>query len=279
MTDDATIFKLRYVGLRFDGARLPVDVLSDLPAFRDLLAAFAKDEWRALNADRQRVPKGFDKSLSFDLVSIEEGSAVPSLDWNRGTAQTYLPGFADELYDVVKASFRDVVDLIDGAGNDRFPKSLSSEHVRALNKLGSGLRESERIEFLGTAGADGNVIYLDTYRRKKLITRVRETYQARFEGTGTLLGAVVNADAAGGYIEVLTIEHGNIRIQLDAERVVNEFDGNINAVVQFDLQIELDNADRFRSVIEAFDVALIDQGIGEELERCRSRLFEIKGLS
>lgn len=59
MADEEKSFRLRYVGSRFDNARLPVDVLSDLPAFRDLLAAFAKDEWLSLNSDRQRVPKGF----------------------------------------------------------------------------------------------------------------------------------------------------------------------------------------------------------------------------
>lgn len=51
-----TTFRLRYVGGRFNGTRLPVDVLTDLPAFRDLLVAFAKEEWRDLNAERKRVP-------------------------------------------------------------------------------------------------------------------------------------------------------------------------------------------------------------------------------
>jgi hypothetical protein len=104
---DSTTFKLRYVGVRFDGARLPVDVLLDLPAFRDLLVAFAKDGWRDLNADRKRVPKGFDKSISFDLVGIENGSAVPMLNWSRDAAQENLPGFADKLQEIVDHSYLD----------------------------------------------------------------------------------------------------------------------------------------------------------------------------
>jgi hypothetical protein len=275
MSDEGKDFRLRYVGTRFDNARLPVDVLSDLPAFRDLLAAFAKDGWRALNSDRQRVPKGFDKGLSFDLLAIEPGSAVPRLNWNRHTAQTHLPGFADELEEIVDASFNEIVSLIDGAGHDRFPKSLPSEHVRALNKLGAGLRDDERIEFQGTHGTDGNVVYLDNYRRKKLITRVRETYQARFEGIGTLIGT--RATEEEGYISFKTAEHGEIEVVVDLERV-KEFDGNIYADVQFDLQIELDNNDRYRSVIEVHDVGLIDAQIGAELVRCRARLNDIRIL-
>jgi hypothetical protein len=277
MSDEGKSFRLRYVGARFDDARLPVDVLSDLPAFRDLLVAFAKDGWRALNSDRQRVPKGFDKSISFDLVAIEPGSAIPKLDWNRRTAQTQLPGFADELEQIVGTSFQEVVSLIDGAGYNRFPKTLPSEHIRALNKLGAGLREGERIEFQNTRGTDGKVVYLDSYRRKSLITRVRETYQARFEGIGTLVGTKAN-DGADGYIVVKTIEHGEIEIFVDLERVVNEFDGNIHADVQFELQIELDNNDRYRGLIEVHDVGLIDAQIGAELLRCRTRLAEIREL-
>jgi len=272
-----TTFRLRYVGARFNGARLPVDVLADLPAFRDLLVAFAKDEWRDLNAGRKRVPKGFDKSISFDLVGINDGSAVPLLNWSRNAAQENLPGFEDELQEIVGGSYLDVVNLIDGAGHDQFPKSLSSEHIRALNRLGSGLRENEKIEFLGSSGQDGKVVYLDSYRRKALITRVRETYQARFESVGILRGSF--ADEVMGRVIVATSEHGEITIPLESDRVKEEFDGNIDSEVQFDLQIEMDNADRLRGVVGVFDVGLIDVESGADLLRCRNRIAELSALS
>ena len=79
MDDERKSFSLRYVGRRFANARLPLDVLSDLPALRDLIAAIAKQEFRRQNPDRQRVPQGFDKAISFALIEIEEGSAVPKL--------------------------------------------------------------------------------------------------------------------------------------------------------------------------------------------------------
>lgn len=273
MSEEHNRFKLRYVGDRFKGHRLPLDVLSDLPAFRDLMVSYAKDRWRQSHADRQRLPKGFDKSISFDLISIEEGSAVPILDWSREIAQQALPGFSDELEEVVDQSFIDLVNLIDGAGHQRFPHALSSEHIRALNKLGSGLREDERIEFLGSSGADGNVIYLDTFRRKALITHVRDTYQLRFEGIGRLLGLHVD-----GHIQVETPEYGELRIPVDPDRIASEFDGNTGSDVQFALQIELDNQDTYRTIIEAFDVELIDAELSDNIMRCKDRLTEIHSL-
>lgn len=274
MVDDHKTFQLRYVGPRFDGARLPLDVLSDLPAFRDLLVSYAKDRWRAMNVERRRLPRGFDKSISFDLVSIDLGSAIPTLDWNRKTAQANLPGFTDELEELVDYSYEQLIRLIDGAGNDQFPQALSSEHIRALNKLGSGLQDRERIEFLGSTGADGNIVFLDTHRRKKLITHVRDTYQTRFEGIGRLLGSHVD-----GHIDVETQEYGEIRIQVDPDRIIKEFDGNINCDVQFALQIELDNNDTYRGIVDVFDVELIDAQSGVDLMRCRDRLAAVRSLA
>lgn len=266
-------FRLRYVGARFNGARLPLDMLSDLPAFRDLIVSYAKDRWRTTHQDRERLPKGFDKSISFDLVAIEEGSAVPKLIWSRRVAQEMLPGFVDELELLVNTSYETVVKLVDDAGQNSFPSALSSEHVRALNKLGSGLHGNERIEFLDSQGKDGQVVYLDTYRRKALITRVRETYESRFEGVGKLVGLHLD-----GFIQIMTQEHGELKFPVDKARIQIEFDGNTNADVQFSLQIELDNNDKFKSVVDVFDVEIVAPELSVGLSRCNKRIEELNKL-
>jgi hypothetical protein len=274
MSDEEKSYRLKYVGKRFDGMRLPVEVLSDLPAFRDLLAAYAKNQWIAINNPRKRVPRGFDKSISFDLVALEEGSAISKLEWNPYSIQPDLEGFSDELSDIVRGAFNSIAKLIDDAGQDIFPQSLSAEHVRALNKLGAGLQSTEKIEFLNTEGKDGKIVYLDSYRRKKLITCVRETYQTRFQGTGILMGVMTQPQQ--GFITVNTAIHGPINIQLDHERLVKEFDGYIETDVQFDLQIELDNSDKFRSVVDVYEVELIE--ISPDLKKCRDRIAYIQTL-
>jgi hypothetical protein len=274
MGDDQKIFRLRYVGSRFANARLPLDVLADLPAFRDLLVSYAKDRWRRSNPERQRLPKGFDQSISFDLVRIEGGSTIPVIAWDRHLVQPSIEGFTDEVEDIVNQSFADVVTLFFNAGIQRFPRSLSSDQIKALNRFGSGLRDGEKIEFLDHGPSNDNATYLDAARRKAIITYVRNTYELRYEGIGQLTGIHVD-----GEIKVLTPEHGELAIKLSPDRIKDEFDGSIDSAVQFALQIELDNQDAFQRVVEAFDVELIDQEQWEAILRCRHRLAELRSLS
>jgi hypothetical protein len=278
MTTDRRSFLLRYVGTRYDEHRLPLDVLPDLSAFRDLIVSYAKSEWRAAHKKRERLPKDFEKSIAFNLVDIGDGSAVPSLEWDRETAQLLLPDFKDELEGLVEQSYGKVLALIDGAGSQDGTVELNSENVRALNRFGSGLLDHEKIEFVGSHGADGNVVYLDLWRRKRLITRSRDSYQTRFESIGKLLGSEIDTVGANGFILVSTAEHGTLHIPVPPERVREDFDGNIEADVQFRLMIELDNNDTFRGIVEVFDIDVIDEALVTNLARCRARIAALRTL-
>jgi hypothetical protein len=278
MTIDTRSFLLRYVGTRFDRHTVPLDVLPDLPAFRDLLVSFVKAEWHATHEKRVRVPKGFEKSIAFDLAGIGEGSAVPRLEWDRQTAQMLLPDFKDELASLVECAYSNVIKLIDDAAENVPADGLSPESIRALNRFGSGLLDDEKIEFLGSEGKDGKVVYLNSYRRKRLITRGRNSYEARFEDIGKLLGSEKDANGIFGLIVVDTVQHGTIRIPVPPERVKEEFDGSMDDDVQFRLVIELDNRDVFKRVVDVFDVDLIDAALVANLERCRNRIQAMASL-
>lgn len=274
MLDEPTIFSLHYKGSRFRNARLPVEVLADLPAFRDLLVSYAKDEWRRRNLDRQRVPKGFDKSLAFDLITIEEGSAIPRLEWNRDSAQVNLPGFADEIEEIVEAAYDDVVALIDG--QDGRITALNAEKVRALNRFGAGLRDNETIEL--TSRSNGGVVYFDALRRKQLITGARETYLTRIEGVGELIGTYVPSGYQG-HIVVRTEKYGNINIPVDPLQIYEEFANELNNEVQFELLAELDSQDRFRSVSDVFEVGIVFDEVRAVFEKAMKRLSELRALA
>jgi hypothetical protein len=273
-------FELRYVGSRFEGKRLPVDVLADLPAFRELLVAFARVEWRRLNTHRERLPKGFDASLALDLVAIDEGSAVPVLKWNRETLQEQLPGFSDQIEEVVHTSFGQVVKLFDDAENSQFPTTLAPDQIRALNKFGSNLRDGEKIEFKGQTNARGKVVYLSSELRKRLIGSLRDRYVAQLEVFGTLLGCVAKPDEGRGpgYIVVQTAAHGVFNVPTDNETLKSDFDGNINQPIELNLQVELDHQDHVTAVIDVRSVSLVDEQIAAQLTRCSERLKHVGAM-
>ncbi|NLS28917.1 hypothetical protein S2M10_39300 [Sphingomonas sp. S2M10] len=274
MPEQHTIFSLHYIGTRFRNARLPVEVLSDLPAFRDLLVSYAKDEWRRRHSDRARVPKGFDKSLSFDLITIEDGSAIPKLEWNRNSAQVNLPGFADEIEEIVEVAYEDVVSLIDGQSGR--VTALNAEKIRALNRFGAGLRDNETIELASRKSM--GVVHLDAVRRKQLITGARETYLTRVEGAGELIGTYVPSEYQGTIV-VRTVAYGNISIPVDPLQIYEEFANELNNDVQFELLVELDSQDRFRGVADVFDVQVVFDEVRAAFVKCSQRVAEIGALA
>ena len=272
--DKGKTFEIRYVGSRFEGGRLPLEVLSDLSAFRELLLSFAKEKWRASNAGRQRLPRGFDQSFTYDLIGISNGSAVAQLDLRPRPGQGSLPGIS-QFEQLATASYNEILAHIDAAGNDHFSPDLSSEQVSALNRLGSGLNDHERMEFQGSCGLDGNVIFLDRHRRKRLITPGRGGYELRFDGFGELVGL-----HREGYISVETEKYGELEIKIEPDRVRDEFNisGSIGSPVQFSLLIELDSKDKYKFLKEVYEVELIDPERSDSVMNCMEKLTELRQL-
>ena len=279
--DEIGVFRLRYVGARFNGRRLPVDVVGDLPAFRELVVAFARVEWYRQNANRKRLPKGFDSSLSLDLVGIEDGSAIPVLKWNRETTAALFPGFSSQLEDVIAAAFERVVLLFREADVGKYPTSMRPAQIAALNKLGANLRGEERIEFQARNNNVGEPAFVDQRVRKALISGLRDRYSAQIEDIGMLRGCVVSKEATEGtgHIVVQTDSHGEFTIPLDDETIRAEFDGNIGQPIEINVQAALNRQGGIANVSEVRSVSLIDEQIAARLDRCRERLDQVAKLS
>lgn len=274
MDEEGKKFSLRYVGRRFSGARLPLDVLADLPALRDLIAALAKQEFRQRNPDRKRVPQGFDRSISFALVDLIAGSAIPVLALEREAAQQNLPNIGDEMDEIVERAFRRVATIFDDAAHEKYPQALPEDAIRALSRLGANIQDDERIEFEGTQGADGKVVSLDVYRRKSVLTHVRETYSIVYDAVGTLTGI----DASHNIIQVHSEKYGELKLPLGgASMPADQFDGSLYSPVEFSISIALDAHDEFKAVEEVHSVDLV-RPYDAHVKRCLSRLQELSKI-
>lgn len=71
---------MRLTGSRFGQPGMPVEVLPELAAYRELVATVARELFLRRNPGRQRVPRGFTESFQLRLERVDKGSTIPVLE-------------------------------------------------------------------------------------------------------------------------------------------------------------------------------------------------------
>lgn len=169
-------------GARFEGHAIPLTVLPDLTAYRDLVLEVARALFFRENPERQRVPKGFEEGFDLVLRSIGEGSAVAALE---------RPTPVPEQLCLVKQDYfeqaRDVVSQTIEAMRTGMPApaAFPLEAVRCFNNFGRTLRDDESIEIRGPGGRSA-VSYTKQVRKRLVLLRER-TYEDSVEVTGRVV--------------------------------------------------------------------------------------------
>lgn len=155
---------------------MPVEVLTELVAYRDLVAEVARHLFLSDHPARQRVPKGFTESFSLRIRRIEEGSAAPVLERvpPEGTLVA-TPDAFDSARDLICEA---VAAAADGGPT---PGAFPREAVVHFNRFGQSLRDEEDIE-LRAPGASVGPRYNQVIRR--VLLAERSYYQRDAERTG-----------------------------------------------------------------------------------------------
>ncbi len=175
---------LVFHGKRFNGAQMPLEVLPELAAYRELVLAIAKSLHQSRHPERQRLPKGFESGFRLVLQGVGEGSAVPMI--SRVTDLL----FPDEDY---FAQARDLVErAVEAAANDNdLPAALSKDLIARFNSFGRTLGDDEWIT-VGKPGVLGGATYNRQVRRR-LILHAQGTYEDEVD----LVGEVRATDKDG----------------------------------------------------------------------------------
>ena len=202
MTDTPTPFQaLRYDGERFAKHSLPVDVLPDLLAYRDLLVEVAKELFRRAH-DRARVPKGFDEHLRLDLVNIGQGSAVAQLenlaettDEDAGSTALFFSQARDLINDSIAAA----------AENKAPPAEFPSHLLSYFNRFGRTLKADEAIE-MKVGRAQRSVRYSGDVRKRLVLQTAK-----RVEAPIDLVGIVTECNGTEYTFTLQVLESAPIR--------------------------------------------------------------------
>lgn len=132
------------VGARFEGHRVPLELLKDISVLEEMLVEVAKWCYLEDHPDRKRSPWGFTSGISLDLSAVKEGSALLDIHLTEQEESEYAPNRRDYFNDA-----RDrVVKAIDAATNGSMVEEfLSVDHLSYFDRIGRGLKEGEAIEF------------------------------------------------------------------------------------------------------------------------------------
>lgn len=271
-------FKLKYVGKRFSKARLPVEVLGDFQAFRDLLVDQIKEKWFTAHPDRVRLPRGFDSSLNFVLADVEDGSAQPVFELDTQSSQAMLPELKEELDSLIQSSFHDLAKTLGGTGTP----SLSKIQLSRLNKFGSGLLSGEKIVFVveqGTDSSNEDYFFLDIDRRKKILTPTQtSTYLKRCRGTAEISGSKVSTNGGQGELYVFSEDFGNLAIPVENDVILNRFESVTGYEVEFEFLAELDGTDTVKKIRETYDLSLVEEYADETVSCLVDRIRSLINL-
>ena len=171
-----------FKGKRFEDHGLDLDVLPELYAYKELLAATAKELWRRHHSDRQRLPKNFEDSLCLKFFKLVEGSVAVPIFREIETAdqrELWQGQQPDELDEAVTL----VTDAVNAADADQsLPDLLPKNVIPLFDGYGKTLREDESFE-LQPYGSQKKAAYTSK-SRGRLLNFCSAGYNDRVDLTG-----------------------------------------------------------------------------------------------
>ena len=242
---------LIFRGKRFDGAVMPLEALPELAAYRDLVAAVAKEMFFAGNPGRVRLPKGFDASFRLTLSRIEDGSAVPIVEREFTSPQLFAD--AGDFFDRAREQVESAIKSL--AGNAAFPSWLNPAVTARFSSFGRTLRDDEAVVVAGAGKREGAVY--DRRLRRAILVRSQGTYEEDVD----LVGVVRETDLDQDSFEIRLAD--DRRIPVRASRV---FISQVVRSLQRDSAVRVsgtgvyDAEGKLLRVAQASDVSAAEEG-------------------
>lgn len=190
-------FKPRLIGKRFQNHAIPLDVLKDLTHLESFLIEVAKWKYLQENPERKRVPHGFMDGVSLKMTAIEDGSAMPCLEFeyeqdNDLQRPLPVPDMPKSGKIIYFEQARDaIINAIDAPSKDKDPTTFLPKNLLCyFDPIGRSLRDDESMEFDPENPA--RPARLDKTTRRKLVLVSSKANE--FTEEVTLRGSIPEAD-------------------------------------------------------------------------------------
>lgn len=199
---------LTFQGARFDQARMPLDALPELSAYRAIVLSVARVLFQKENPKRRRVPKGFEAGFQLFLERVEDGHSVLDVI-SRTTSEAHL---FEDVFDRARDVVEDGIRAASSGG--AMPIALSNGALARFSVFGRSLLPSERI-IVGKPSSSGGAVYDRTVR--EAILRLSKT---SYEDNVDLVGEICEADKLKSDFEFITTD--GVRIPVNPSPLVTD---------------------------------------------------------
>lgn len=174
-------------GERFEHS-VPVEVLTEFAAYRDLIFEVAKHLFLANHRSRKRLPKGFEDRFQLQMTGLTNGSPQTArVELSRVRQPTGasepLPMLAPDEFEAARDLVAHCVATFVRTG--RVPSQFPQELLPIFNSFGQRLRDGEALELRGPGATESGPAYTPEVR-KNLVLSSSNTYLLQVDLTGVV---------------------------------------------------------------------------------------------
>lgn len=237
-------------GGRFEGNALPVDVLPELSAYREIIIDLARYLFIQDHHERQRVPRGFVDSFRLVLRTVEVGSAIPVLERLVPDNAQVVRLFGDDYFARARNQIENAVRA--ASARQVLPNDFPRQLIPQFNQFGKSLRGNEYIELRDPEHPVGPRYDRDT--RRHLILQYKPEYQASVDVIAEVRGGVLDREQI-----VFCLADGRIIDAIAPESVVQQVFPIIPSQVRLIGSGIYDQNDRLKSIVHIDELMTGDE--------------------
>ena len=222
----------RLRGTRFESGGIPLEVLADLAALREMVLELARWRYMKANSRRRRAPRGF-YNTDLQITGIESGSAIPviKLVSTQPTLDGQMP--YQKFFEEARDGIVEAIGSVERNSSAPLDEYLPKTHLAYFNRFGRSLHEGESLEL--STHKHKTPVNLTCKTRNQLLRLSSVTELMR---EVTLRGAVPKADQdkmTFGLQQIYGPMVGGPMSEQHQETIIKAFDGyrdNTRVLVQ-----------------------------------------------
>ena len=243
---------IRYVGERFSGGHIPLDVLRGLKELDDIFSDFVREILRKKNGFLHASKKSV-SWFNLSLTGVEDGSAIPKIEITINEKEDLFGHVEDSRIELIAQAQEKFADVLMAANDNRDIELKDSTRMRFW-RIFENLRQGDSFSYSPDPNDKkvngANVIFLDGGKCKIYFSAREESREQRIRGHARMIGVTEK-----GELNLFNLEFGNFRV-CDKSEDPRCYGGTIGQYYDFDLTAISGKNNKIKSVKKIHNLSL-----------------------